>query len=252
VICSVREARPHSASPNVLDAFAVFLDPKSTVEMQRAPVVDGQPHPLNDIAVRRVPSSWHMYTFLRDAMVGWRLSPEVAVVTLLYIERFENVTGLRVTPDNWERLAIACMMLASKVWDDDSYENNEFAQICPLYSVDEINTMERVYLKLVDYKVIVGGADYASTYFRLRVLGARDQAHLQSQVEDGATGSRGVLQPLDNVRTEVLAQRGFAKQNEWREKYHAHLQELMEQRKSRALQGGAPIEAEPDPLNWTL
>jgi len=157
-----------------------------------------------------------------------------------------------VTPDNWERLAIACMMLASKVWDDDSYENAEFAQICPLYSVDEINTMERVFLKLVDYKVIAGGAEYASTYFRLRVLGARDQANLQAQMEDSEPGARAVLQPLDNVQTEVLAQRGLLKQNEWREKYHAHLQELLAQRKSRALQGGAPIEAEPDPLNWTL
>jgi hypothetical protein len=252
VICSVREARPHSAAPNVLEASVIFLDPKTTAELQSATAVDGQPHPLNDIAVRRVPSSWHMYSFLRDAMVGWKLSPEVAVVTLLYAERFEKVTGLRVTPDNWERLAIACMMLASKVWDDDSYENAEFAQICPLYSVDEINTMERVFLKLVDYKVIVGGSEYASTYFRLRVVGARDQAHLQAQMEAAAPGARGVLQPLDNVQTEVLAQRGLAKQNEWREKYHAHLQELLEQRKSRAQQGGAPIEAEPDPLNWTL
>jgi len=252
VICSVREARPHSAKPDVLEASVIFLDPRTTAALQDAPAVPGQPHPLNDIAVRRVPSSWHMYTFLRDAMVGWKLSPEVAVVTLLYAERFEKVTGVSVTPDNWERLAIACMMLASKVWDDDSYENAEFAQICPLYSVDEINTMERVFLKLVDYKVIVGGAEYASTYFRLRVLGARDQANLQAQMEDSEPGARAVLQPLDNVQTEVLAQRGLLKQNEWREKYHAHLQELLAQRKSRALQGGAPIEAEPDPLNWTL
>jgi hypothetical protein len=216
VICSVREARPHSAKPDVLEASVIFLDPRTTAALQDAPAVPGQPHPLNDIAVRRVPSSWHMYTFLRDAMVGWKLSPEVAVVTLLYAERFEKVTGVSVTPDNWERLAIACMMLASKVWDDDSYENAEFAQICPLYSVDEINTMERVFLKLVDYKVIVGGAEYASTYFRLRVLGARDQANLQAQMEDSEPGARAVLQPLDNVQTEVLAQRGLLKQNEWR------------------------------------
>ena len=56
-----------------------------------------------------------MYTFLRNAMVGWHLRPEVAVVTLVYVERFEAVSGITMTPDNWQRLAVTCMMLASKV-----------------------------------------------------------------------------------------------------------------------------------------
>ena len=53
-------------------------------------------------------------------------------MTLVYVERFEAVSGVALTPDNWQRLAVTCMMLASKVWDDDSYENDEFAKACPL------------------------------------------------------------------------------------------------------------------------
>merc|ERR1719355_263820 len=148
-----------------------------------------------------------MYTFLRNAMVGWHLRPEVAVVTLVYAERFEAVSGIAVTADNWQRLAVTCMMLASKVWDDDSFENAEFAKACPLYSVDEINSMERVMLKLLDYKVLVNGSEYASTYFRLRVLGAREQKAMQAEPEQPQPGEQRVLQPLDNVAEEQLARR---------------------------------------------
>ena len=50
----------------------------------------------------------------------------------------------------------------TQVWDDDSYENAEFAKACPLYSVEEINTMERTMLKLLDYRVLVSGSECAA------------------------------------------------------------------------------------------
>lgn len=138
------------------------------------------------------------------------------------------------------------MMLASKVWDDDSYENQDFAKACPLYSVDEINTMERVMLNMLDYKVLVNGAEYAAVYFRLRVLGAREQ---RANPLDPAVS--GVLQPLDNVQEQQLARRGLEKQNEWREKYHAHLHDLAAVR-HQPRTGVTPLPPDPDPLNWTL
>jgi len=264
VILSTRDPRPHKADLATLQASTIFLEPgayaalrprDSARDENLAPAAQapkGEPlvaHALNDVAMRRVPTTWSMYTFLRNAMVGWHLRPEVAVVTLVYVERFEAVSGITMTPDNWQRLAVTCMMLASKVWDDDSYENAEFAKACPLYSVEEINTMERTMLKLLDYRVLVNGSEYASVYFRLRVLGAREQKAMQA--EQPADG-REVLQPLDNVAEAQLARRALAKQNEWREKYHAHLQDLSAMRRAAGNEGNAPLLPEPDPLNWTL
>merc|ERR1712125_301912 len=105
--------------------------------------------PLNGFAVRAPPSKWDIYGFLRDVMVNFRLEPEVSVITLFYLDRFSNSCGVAVTPDNWQRLTISSMMLASKVWNDESFENLEFAQLCPLYSIDEINLFERIFLKSV-------------------------------------------------------------------------------------------------------
>jgi len=175
--------------------------------------------PLNSVAVRTVPNKWDVYGFLRDVMVNFRLEPEVSVVTLFYLHRFSEQSGVAVTPDNWQRLTITSMMLASKVWNDESFENIEFAQLCPLYTLDEINTFERTFLKCVGYNMSVKGSEYAKTYFLLRTLGAKDA------VDFG-------LEPLDNLRASRLAERCLEKQIEFRERY--------------------PDDAGANAMNWTL
>merc|ERR1712107_818190 len=167
----------------------------------------GKPvEPLNGMAVRAVPNKWDIFGFLRDVMVNFRLVPEVSVVTFNYMVRFSDSCGIAITPDNWQRLTITAMMLASKVWDDESFENVEFAQLCPLYTLEEINTFERIFLKSVEYNMSVKGSEYAKAYFLLRTLGARDAADFG-------------LQPMDPVRASRLAERCLEKQIEFRERF---------------------------------
>ncbi|CAK0826255.1 unnamed protein product, partial [Prorocentrum cordatum] len=154
-----------------------FCSPLMSKDQPGACLLDtmGKPvEPLNGIA-------WDVYGFLRDVMVNFRLEPEVSVVTMNYVDRFSDTCGVALTPDNWQRLIITAMMLASKVWNDESFENVEFAQLCPLYTLDEINTFERTFLKCVGYNMSVKGSDYAKTYFQLRTLGAKDCASLRAQ-----------------------------------------------------------------------
>merc|ERR1740117_2403209 len=167
----------------------------------------GKPvHALNNIVVRSAPNRWDIYGFCRDVMVNFRLQPEVSVLTLFYLDRFSELSGVSVTPDNWRRLVITSMMLASKVWNDESFENIEFSQLCPLYTLDEINTFERIFLKCVGYNMAVKGSEYAKTYFLLRTLGAKDAAEF-------------ALQPLDPLRSSRLQERCLEKQIEFRDRY---------------------------------
>ena len=66
------------------------------------------------------------------------------------------------------------MIVASKIFDDESYENGDFWKLCPFYSRQDINKMERWFLKILGYDLSIKGSEYASVYFRLRTLGARD------------------------------------------------------------------------------
>lgn len=246
IILSVAKSRPHNATPQKLEECSIFIEPGCLERLRRlhtqqqqqqqlkgieqlgegaSPLSSfcsalmsqnagltlkdsmGRPaDPLNILAVREVPNKWDIYGFLRDVMVNFRLEPEVSVLTLFYLDRFSELSGVALTPDNWRRLVIAAMMLASKVWNDESFENIEFAQLCPLYSIDEINRFEMIFLKSVGYNMAVKGSQYAKTYFLLRTLGAKDSADF-------------VLDPMDAKRATRLAERCLEKQIEFRERY---------------------------------
>merc|ERR1711879_274065 len=161
--------------------------------------------PLNGIACRTTPNKWDIYGFLRDVMVNFRLEPEVSVITLFYLDRFSELSSVAITPDNWQRLTITAMMLASKVWNDESFENMDFAQLCPLYTLDEINAFERIFLKSVGYNMSVKGSEDAKTYFLLRTLGAKDNPDF--------------IEPISDKRATRLTERCLEKQMEFKERY---------------------------------
>jgi len=237
VILSVGKARPHAAPAERTEACAIFMEPPCLDRLRRVHAQQleyagarggeaprdtaGRPvDPLNALAVRAVPNKWDIYGFLRDVMVNFRLEPEVSVITLFYLDRFGELSGVGLTPDNWRRLVITSMMLASKVWNDESFENIEFSQLCPLYTLDEINAFERVFLKCVGYNMAMKGSEYAKTYFVLRTLGAKD------------SGDLGGLEPMSDLKATRLQERCLEKQIEFRDRY--------------------PEDAQRDALNWTL
>jgi len=207
-LCSPRLSRISTTPGSAID---VNLSTSSAAGVSKGGAPADQ---LNGIAVRTVPNQWDIYGFLRDVMVNFRLEAEVSVVTLFYMDRFSELSGVAVTPDNWQRLTITAMMLGSKVWNDESFENIEFAQLCPLYTLNEINAFERVFLKAVAYNMSVKGSDYARTYFLLRTLGAKDSADFG-------------LAPLDEPRASRLAERCLEKQMEFRDRYPDDLQTNM-------------------------
>lgn len=63
---------------------------------------------------------------------------------------------------------MTAMILASKIWDDESFENHNFAQAFAQFSVTQINAMERVFLEFIEYNLHVNATDYAKHYFILR------------------------------------------------------------------------------------
>lgn len=203
------QASSHRSSHDGASPLSSLCSPLMTAAGASVDLRDsmGKPvDPLNALAVRSVPNKWDIYGFLRDVMVNFRLEPEVSVITLFYLERFTELSGIALTPDNWQRLTITSMMLASKVWNDESFENIEFSQLCPLYTLDEINAFERIFLKHVSYNMSVKGSEYAKTYFLLRTLGAKDAADFG-------------LEPMDGLRASRLAERCLEKQLEFRERY---------------------------------
>ena len=62
------------------------------------------------------------------------------------------------------------LIIASKIWDDESFENSNFSKAFPAYSISDINKMETIFLKCIDYDLYIKSSDYAKYYYILRVL----------------------------------------------------------------------------------
>lgn len=103
------------------------------------------------------------------------MESECIIMCLIYIERLIKVTKGRfcIRFDNWRPTVFACMILASKVWDDLSMWNVDFSQISPAFDLQRINELELALLEALHYEVKVPAGEYAKYYFHLRSMIAR-------------------------------------------------------------------------------
>lgn len=103
------------------------------------------------------------------------MESECIIMCLIYIERLIKVTKGRfcIRYDNWRPTVFACMILASKVWDDLSMWNVDFSQISPAFDLQRINELELAVLEALHYEVKVPAGEYAKYYFHLRSMIAR-------------------------------------------------------------------------------
>jgi hypothetical protein len=92
------------------------------------------------------PSLEEIYYYCKYVIISGRMEKEIPILCLVYIERFLTKTGILMNHTNWKRLTLISLILASKIWDDDSLENVHFPQVLPDISLKEISSLEKVFL----------------------------------------------------------------------------------------------------------
>ena len=98
------------------------------------------------------------------------MEKEIPILCLIYLERFTKKTGMLINYSNWKRLTLITLVLASKIWDDDSLENVHFPQVMSDVTLKEISGLEQVFLRLIDFDLVIRGAEYAKFYFVLKTF----------------------------------------------------------------------------------
>lgn len=119
------------------------------------------------------PSIDELYYFCKYVIISGRMEKEIPILCLIYIERFLTKTGLLMNYANWKRLTLITLILASKIWDDDSLENVHFPQVMPDVTLKEITGLEKVFLSLTDFDLIIRGGEYAKYYFILKTFASK-------------------------------------------------------------------------------
>ena len=95
-------------------------------------------------------------------------APGVLIVAYIYCLRLLGQNELvNITMDNWKSITLTAILLASKVWDDLSMMNGDFAYITK-FALQQINDWERAFLKGLRYNIQVQCNDYEKHFFDLR------------------------------------------------------------------------------------
>mmetsp|Transcript_151597 Transcript_151597/g.484581 ORF Transcript_151597/g.484581 Transcript_151597/m.484581 type:complete len:283 (+) Transcript_151597:616-1464(+) len=121
-----------------------------------------------------VPSNFEVQVFLLELLRTYRLEAEVAIIALIYIDRFVERSGEPLSSENWQRVTLIALISASKVWDEDPFDNAEFAEMSPSYDVRDINAFEHAFLQCVGYDVVINGPMYTKTHFFMQTLMSKD------------------------------------------------------------------------------
>jgi hypothetical protein len=145
-----------------------------------------------------IPSVDQIARYLREIFRTAQCSVDCTIVCLIYVERLMATSGLQLTVRNWRSLIAIGMLLASKVHDDLSMVNADFAVFLP-FTVEQINNWERQFLAGIKYDVRVSAAHYTKYYFDLREKAIR---HFAGEL---VTEDVGALDVQRAERLEVLS-----------------------------------------------
>ena len=120
-----------------------------------------------------IPEPQTIFDFMADIIILTKMEKEVIILSFIYIERLIFNTGLLINSRNWRRILLTAMIVASKIWDDNSFENTHFSQVFANLGVGEINTLERIFLELINYKVYVKQSEYFRYLLMIKIIALR-------------------------------------------------------------------------------
>jgi len=191
-------------------ALTVHSAEKSLIEIE---IFNEREHPLN-LKKRnfgKLPSLEELVMFLKFWFYKQALSPQVGIMGIHYIDQLIHKTGLLITPVNWRRILICALMVADKVWEEDVVCNADYCnEAFPLLTVKDLNAMERKFLSLLDFKLVLKTSVYAEYYFALRSISGLDgfpSRPLDKETAQQVIHSKSLTAPVGKRRISLSADR---------------------------------------------
>jgi Cyclin, N-terminal domain len=102
-----------------------------------------------------IPTEEEIYEFAHQLFKTVQLSSECSIVCLIYVERLMETSKVPLLASTWRPIFLCGLLLASKVWQDLSSWNIEFASVYPQFSLDAINKLELQFLRMLKWDLYV-------------------------------------------------------------------------------------------------
>jgi len=97
-----------------------------------------------------------------------QLAHESLIMAVAYLNRIRENCDFVLFPSNWKRMTLSCLILASKVWEDQAVWNVDFLDLFPLATPYDLGQLEKKMLGLLGFDVSLKASEYAKIYFDLR------------------------------------------------------------------------------------
>lgn len=157
---------------------------KATPELRKEfEIFDEQKHPLTSkfADVTNVPSAETIEKYIRGIFKIGQLAPETLIMAVAYFDRIVENTKQKFAlfPFNWRRVILECLILASKVWEDQAVWNVDFLDLFPLATTHDLGDLEKKILSLLKFDVGLKASTYAKIYFDLRAKDPLTGEHFQ-------------------------------------------------------------------------
>ncbi len=111
-----------------------------------------------------------IFGFVKLVCFNCKMEDEIPIVALVYIEKLLKSREVLMNEENWRGLVLTTLCIASKIWDDDSLENEHFPKVLKEFTLRQISKLEKSYLALIDFDIVIKGKEYAQSLFILQSL----------------------------------------------------------------------------------
>mmetsp|Transcript_1294 Transcript_1294/g.1737 ORF Transcript_1294/g.1737 Transcript_1294/m.1737 type:complete len:598 (-) Transcript_1294:2-1795(-) len=217
------EDRPFSSGrgglfdKKMVDLFSEenFVSPRFKYTMARIPMArPGMICSMKNIKPSyAIPMEDEIYDFAHRLFKSVQLSSECSIVCLIYVERLMEVARVPLMASTWRPIVMCGLLLASKVWQDLSSWNIEFASVYPQFSPEAINRLEILFLRQVKWDLYISSSLYAKYYFALRSLLEKKDFRQRYNRMVGVAGGIDMNQALEiQKRTERIKEETLSQQ----------------------------------------
>ncbi|XP_057555570.1 cyclin-Y-like protein 1 isoform X1 [Hippopotamus amphibius kiboko] len=155
--------------------LAIYYHIKNRDGNRSLDIFDECSHPLTQEKLpeeyfKHDPEHKFIYRFVCTVFSAAQLTAECAVVTLVYLERLLTYAEIDLCPNNWKRIVLGAIFLASSVWDHPAIWNVDDCQVFKDITVEDMDEMERHLLERLQFNINVLASVYAKYYFDLCCL----------------------------------------------------------------------------------